>query len=101
LLLPCCCIWLSEPSSQDLSFRTSIFGSHDLGFKISVNGHWVSGSQPWQPKALHPTVVLFFSRHFSLRPMVTDGRTQQATLYIRLPWIMSLELLGYFFQAWK
>jgi hypothetical protein len=46
LLLPCCCIWLSGPEFQDLDkrtlglrisvFRTSIFGSQDLGFKTST-----------------------------------------------------------------
>jgi hypothetical protein len=51
--------------SQDLGFRTSIFGSQDLGFRTSKNGHWVSLPGPG---ALHPTVVLSFSRHFSLRP---------------------------------
>jgi hypothetical protein len=45
---------VSRSGSQDLGFRPSVFGSQDLGFKTS--------------KVLHPTVVLFFSRHFSLRP---------------------------------
>jgi hypothetical protein len=45
---------ISRPGSQDLGFRPSVFGSQDLGFRTS--------------KALHPTVVLSFSRHFSLRP---------------------------------
>ncbi len=45
---------VSGPGSQDLGFRPSVFGSEDLGFRTS--------------KALHPTVVLSFSRHFSLRP---------------------------------
>jgi len=45
---------VSGPGSQDLGFRPSIFGSQDLGFRTS--------------KALHPTVVLSFSRHFSLHP---------------------------------
>ncbi len=60
--------WISGPGFQalnarfqDLALRTSVFGSQDLGFRTS--------------KALHPTVVLSFSRHFSLRPVVTDGRT--------------------------
>ncbi len=44
----------SGPGSQDLGFRPSVFGSQDLGFRTS--------------KALHPTVVLSFSPHFSLRP---------------------------------
>jgi hypothetical protein len=60
---------VSEPESQDLGFRPSVFGSQDLGFRTS--------------KALHPTVVLSFSRHFSLRPVVTDGRTDVLNLYIR------------------
>jgi hypothetical protein len=51
---------VSGPGSQDLGFRPSVFGSQDLGFRTS--------------KALHPTVVLSFSRHFSLRPVVTDRR---------------------------
>ena len=45
---------VSGPDSQDLDFRPSVFGSQDQGFRTS--------------KALHPTVVLSFSRHFSLRP---------------------------------
>jgi hypothetical protein len=45
---------VSGPDFQDLGFRPSIFGSQDLGFRTS--------------KALHPTVVLSFSRHFSLHP---------------------------------
>ncbi len=63
---------VSGPGSQDLGFRPSVFGSQDLGFRTS--------------KALHPTVVLSFSRHFSLRPSSlfsassghrqTDGRTE-------------------------
>jgi hypothetical protein len=85
---PRCCIWLSGPGFQDLDKRT-------MGFTLRT---WVSG--PWQthkyrtPKALHPTVILSFSCHFSLRPpslfstssghIRTDRRTQQATLYIRL-----------------
>jgi hypothetical protein len=39
---------------QDLDLRPSVFGSQDQGFRTS--------------KALHPTVVLFFPGHFSLRP---------------------------------
>ncbi len=45
---------VSGPESQDLGFRPSVFGSQDLGFRTS--------------KALHPTVVLSFSHHFSLCP---------------------------------
>ncbi len=52
---------VSGPGSQNLGFRPSVFGSQDLGFRTS--------------KALHPTVVLYFSRHFSLRPVVTDRQT--------------------------
>jgi len=52
---------ISGPGSQDLGFRPSVFGSQDQGFRTS--------------KALHPTLVLSFSRHFSLRPVVTDGQT--------------------------
>jgi hypothetical protein len=54
--------------SQDLGFRPSVFGSQDLGFRTS--------------KALHPTVVLSFSRHFSLRPVVTDARTHALSEFI-------------------
>ncbi len=91
--------------SQDLGFRTSIFGSQDLDFRTStrVFRTWISGPgfqfqdldlRTWvsgprrevsgpgsqdlgfrTSKALHPTVVLSFSRHFSLRPVVTDRRT--------------------------
>jgi len=57
---------VSGPGSQDLGFRPSVFGSQDLGFRTS--------------KALHPTVVLSFSRHFSLRPMVTDKRTDGSAI---------------------
>jgi hypothetical protein len=31
---------------RTLGFRTSVFGSEDLGFRISINGHWVSLSGP-------------------------------------------------------
>jgi len=62
--------WVSGPQrevsglgSQDLGFRPSVFGSQDLGFRTS--------------KALHPTVVLSFSHHFSLRPVVTDRRRRR------------------------
>jgi hypothetical protein len=48
--------WVSGPQRE-----VSGPGSQDLGFKTL--------------KALHPTVVLSFSRHFSLRPVVTDRRT--------------------------
>jgi hypothetical protein len=93
-----CCYRVAAFGFQDLGFKTSIFGSQDLGFKTST------GRRYRTPKALHPTVVLSFSRHFSLRPpslfststvtflcvqwsqtdRQTDRRTQQATLYIRL-----------------
>ncbi len=49
-------IWLSGPGFQDLNARFQ-----DLGFRPSTRGFRTS-------KALHPTVVLSFSRHFSLRP---------------------------------
>jgi hypothetical protein len=59
---PRCCIWLLGLGFQDLDKRTL-----DLGFKT-----WVSGPRQMHryrtSKALHPTVVLSFSRHFSLRP---------------------------------
>jgi hypothetical protein len=127
----CCCIWLSgpgfqdlnarfqdlilrtwvsgpqrevsRPGSQDLGFRPSVFGSQHLGFRPSVLGSQDLGFRT--SKALHPTVVLSFSRHFSLRPSPlfffpslsststvtflcvqwsqTHARTQQVTLYIR------------------
>jgi hypothetical protein len=41
-LLPCCCIWLSGPVSQDLSFRTSIFGCHDWRSQTVVINIWLS-----------------------------------------------------------
>ncbi len=31
---------------RTLGFRTSVFGSEDLGFRTSINGHWVSLSGP-------------------------------------------------------
>jgi hypothetical protein len=47
---------------------------------------WVSGPRQTHryrtPKALHPTVVLSFSRHFSLRPVVTDRRTHATSDFI-------------------
>jgi hypothetical protein len=42
LLLSCCCIWLSGPGSQDLSFRTSIFGSQDWWSQTVVIDIWLS-----------------------------------------------------------
>jgi hypothetical protein len=74
-----------------LQARVAAFGSQDLGFRTSINGHWVSLSGPGfqdldkralgftlrTSKALHPTVFLSFSRHFSLRPVVTDARTHR------------------------
>jgi hypothetical protein len=99
---PCLQARVAAFGFQDLGSRTLIFGSQDLGFRTSINGHWVSGL--WQThafsglgfqdldgrtKALHPMVVdrcsvLCISRHFSLRPVVTDRqthrRTQQGTL---------------------
>jgi hypothetical protein len=103
---------------RTLGFRISVFGSEDLGFKTSINGHWVSlsgpGFQDLEKRALGFTLrtwvsgprklcilrssfsfpVTFlcvhrhffspassfpffsrvqFSRHFSLRPVVTDA----------------------------
>jgi hypothetical protein len=64
---------------QDLDLRTWVTGpqrevsgsgSQDLGFRTS--------------KSLHPTVVLSFSRHFSLRPVVTDGQTDVGPRYLAL-----------------
>jgi hypothetical protein len=70
-------IWLSGPGFQDLNARFQ-----DLDFKTWVSGPQREVSGPGSQdqgfrisKALHPTVVLFFSRHFSLRPVVTDGQT--------------------------
>jgi hypothetical protein len=75
---------VSGPGYQDLGFRPSVFGSQDQGFRSS--------------KALHPTVVLSFSRHFSLRPpslfsassghRQTDARTDVVNLYIRSAKVM-------------
>jgi len=31
---------------RTLGFRTSVFGSQDLGFRTSINGHWVSLLEP-------------------------------------------------------
>ncbi len=31
---------------RTLGFRTSVFGSEDLDFRTSINGHWVSLSRP-------------------------------------------------------
>ncbi len=70
-------IWLLGPGFQDLNARFQ-----DLDFKTWVSGPQREVSGPGSQdqgfrisKALHPTVVLFFSRHFSLRPVVTDGQT--------------------------
>jgi hypothetical protein len=47
---------------------------------------WVSGPRQTHkyrtPKALHPTVVLSFSRHFSLCPVVTDTRTDACNKWL-------------------
>jgi hypothetical protein len=56
----CCCIRLSRPGFQDLDKRLS-------------GPRFQDPDRPMH--ATHPTVVLFFSRHFSLRPVVTDRRT--------------------------
>jgi hypothetical protein len=90
--------------SRDVGFRTSINGrrvslpgpgfqdldKRALGFTLWT---WVSGPRKLsivRSSYLFPVIFLCvhrhfsFSRHFSLRPVVTDGRTQQVTLYIRL-----------------
>jgi hypothetical protein len=110
LLLPCCCIWLSGPEFQGLdkwtlglrisSFRTSIFGSQDLGFKTSTgartharNALRESRARARQKQDLHRIAVLLdmsgipFCRAgpghlFVTDPSsVTDGRTDKV-LYI-------------------
>jgi len=103
----CFNLLITHARSQDLGFRTST-----RGFRIWISGPgfqalnarfqdldlrtWVSGPQRevsgpgYQDlgfrtsKALHPTVVLSFSRHFSLRPVVTDRRTHAQTDYVNL-----------------
>jgi hypothetical protein len=105
---PRCCIWLSGPGFQDLDIWLSRPGFQDLdkrtlglalrtwvsGLQYLALRTWVSGPRQTHryrtPKALHPTVVLSFSRHFSLRPpslfSTSNGHRQthrQATLYIR------------------
>jgi len=71
-------IWLWGPGLKDLDKRT-------LGFTLRT---WVSGPRETgtgfhsqdlgfrTSKALHPTVVLSFSRHFSLRPVSLLSRVQ-------------------------
>jgi hypothetical protein len=92
-----CCCRVAAFGSQDLDIWLLGPGFQDLdNFALRT---WVSGPRQMHsyrtPKALHPTVVLSFSRHFSLRPVVTDrlrplvtngqtcACTQQLTLYIR------------------
>ncbi len=97
LASPRCCIWFSRPGFQDLDIWLSRPEFYDsdrwtLGFTLKT---WVSkpryfALRTWvlgprqthryrTSKALHPTVVLSFSRHFSLRPVVTDKRTDGQT----------------------
>jgi hypothetical protein len=83
---PCLQARVVAVGSQDLGFRTSIFGSQDLSFKTSINGHWVSLSEPeFQDFSILRSSYLFLvtflcvHRHFSLRPMVIDGRTNRQT----------------------
>jgi hypothetical protein len=52
-----------KPALLHLAFRTWVSGSQYLVLRT-----WVSGP-------LHLTVVFYFSRHFSLRLVVTDRRT--------------------------
>jgi hypothetical protein len=42
------------------------------------------------PKALHPKVVLSFSHHFSLRPVVTDAQTDATSDFIYMIWLIPL-----------
>ncbi len=95
-----CCIWLSGLGFQDLNIwrpgpRTWVSGlrylaprSQDLGFKTSINGHWVWLSGPGfqdldrrtdighrklsilRSSYLFPVTFLCVHRHFSLRPVV-------------------------------
>jgi hypothetical protein len=80
LLLPCCYIWLSGPGSHDMGFKTSIdritpFGSQDLGFRTSTFGSQDLGRQKLSILGSSTgarSYVLSFSHHFSLRPVVTN-----------------------------
>jgi hypothetical protein len=71
--------WVSEP--RYLALKTWVSEPRYLALKT-----WVSGPRQTHryrtPKALHPTVVLSFSRHFFLRPVVTDGQTHTTSDFI-------------------
>jgi hypothetical protein len=50
---------------RTLGFKTSVFGSEDLGFRTSINGHWVSlsrsGFQDLDKRALGFTLMTWVS----------------------------------------
>jgi hypothetical protein len=72
----CCCIWLSGPGFQDLDKWT-------LGFTLRTSGFRTS-------KALHPTVILSFSCHFSLHPLSLFSRVQFSRhFFLRPPSLFS------------
>jgi hypothetical protein len=48
------------------------------------------------PKALHPTVVLSFSRHFSLRPVVTNRQTDATSDFIYKIWLIMRNVVAGF-----
>jgi hypothetical protein len=100
--------WRSDTIRPCLQARVAAFGSQDLGFRTSINGHWVSLSRPrfqdldkralgftlrtWisEPQKLSilrssylfPVTFLCVHRHFSLRPTVTDARTHTTSDFI-------------------
>jgi hypothetical protein len=75
LLLPCCCIWLSGPGSQDLSFRTSIFGSHDWRSQTVVIDIWQSQTDG-HSRDRYLTVTDWRSQTDGRRLTVTDWGSQ-------------------------
>jgi hypothetical protein len=106
--------WRSDTIRPCLQARVAAFGSQDLSFRTSINGHWVWLSRPgfqdlnkralgftlrtWvsRPRKLSilrssylfPVTFLCVHRHFSLRPVVTDGWTDARNkwLYSGYPW---------------
>ncbi len=73
--------WISGPGFQALAIWLSTPGFQALGIWLSGPGFQDLESSPSYGR------LIFSLRHFSLRPVVTDGRTdgrtQQVTLYIR------------------
>jgi hypothetical protein len=85
-----------KPALLHLALKTWVSGPRYLALRT-----WVSGPRQTHryrtPKALHPMVVLSFSRHFSLCPpslfSASSGHRQthrQATLYIKCAQVMML-----------